>query len=149
MAEESISLCDKDLTLKWKKARRRALVFSVIFSTASRTIETPEGPVQCSPGDAVITGIHGEEWPVGKDRFDELYEPVPPTKRGEDGAYRRLPLDVDAAEIMDDCSFKLPGKRGTINAQAGDWLVRQPDGGMGVVAQEVFEETYILDSEFH
>lgn len=147
MAEESISLCDKDLALEWKKARRRALVFPVMFSTTYQTIETLEGPVQCFPGEAVITGIRGEEWPVGKERFEELYEPVPPTKRGEDGMYRRLPLDVDAVEITDECSFTLPGKRGTINAQAGDWLVRQPDGGMGVVAKRVFDETYILDSE--
>ena len=147
MAEESISLCDEDHALEWKKARRRALDFSVIFSTETRKIETLEGPVQCSPGDAVITGIHGEEWPVGKERFQELYEPVPPTKWGEDGMYRRLPLAVDAAEITDECSFTLPGKRGSVKAQAGDWLVRQPDGGMGVVAKRVFDETYILDSE--
>lgn len=61
--------------------------------------------------------------------------------------YRRLPLDVDAAEITADCIFKLPCKSGVINARAGDWLVRQPDGGLGVVAQEVFEETYILVPE--
>lgn len=39
-------------------------------------IDTLEGTMHASPGDYIITGIRGEQWPVKPDIFAESYEPV-------------------------------------------------------------------------
>jgi hypothetical protein len=39
-------------------------------------IQTLEGPMRCSPGDWVITGIHGEKYACKPDVFAKTYERV-------------------------------------------------------------------------
>lgn len=38
--------------------------------------ETLEGPLNVSPGDWIVTGVHGEKYPVKPDIFEKTYEPV-------------------------------------------------------------------------
>ena len=73
----------------WQHARRRPLVFEVAFAKEKVLIDTLEGIVRADAGDAVVTGVRGERWPVSKTRFAELYEPVSTTRMSEDGRYRR------------------------------------------------------------
>lgn len=39
-------------------------------------VETIEGPLTAQPGDWIITGVDGEEWPVKKEIFDKTYEVI-------------------------------------------------------------------------
>lgn len=39
-------------------------------------IETLEGPMMVSPGDWIITGVHGEKYPCKPDIFEKTYEAV-------------------------------------------------------------------------
>lgn len=39
-------------------------------------IKTLEGNMEVSPGDYVVTGVHGEQYPVKPDIFAKTYEPV-------------------------------------------------------------------------
>ena len=39
-------------------------------------IDTPEGRLKVEPGDWVITGIAGENYPCKSDIFGQLYKPV-------------------------------------------------------------------------
>ena len=41
-------------------------------------IETLEGRMRVSPGDWIITGVHGEHYPCKPDIFAATYEPVDP-----------------------------------------------------------------------
>jgi hypothetical protein len=50
---------------------KKILSFDVVFSEYEQTIETLEGPVQCLPGDAIVTGISGERWPVVQKNSDK------------------------------------------------------------------------------
>jgi len=134
--------CDQDLL--WQKARKREVLVSVVFCKESAIIDTLEGQVQCEPGDAIVTGVQGEEWPVTRERFEQLYEAVSPLRMGEDGEYRRLAHEVEAARLIRPCRVSLSGKRGHLSGNAGDWLVRHSDGGLGIVAAGVFEKTYFL-----
>ena len=59
----------------WKRARRRPLVFEVAFNQEKVVIDTIEGPVHAEVGDAVVTGVRGERWPVRRPKFAELYLP--------------------------------------------------------------------------
>ena len=39
-------------------------------------IETLEGTITASPGDWIVTGIHGEKYPVKPDIFEKTYQPM-------------------------------------------------------------------------
>jgi hypothetical protein len=43
-------------------------------------IDTLEGPVPAQPGDWVIEGEGGEQWPVPADEFGEKYQPSTPPR---------------------------------------------------------------------
>lgn len=128
--------------LVWVKARKLEAEVSVIFCDNSDTVTTLEGLVRCEPGDAIVTGVQGEQWPVPRRLFDALYEPVFPALMGKDGRYRILPHTVEAARLTQSQQIVLPGNRGSLNGSAGDWLVRQQDGSMGIVASDMFVNTY-------
>src|SRR5205085_7690083 len=67
------------------RARKRDLVVRVEFAEKDGMLSTPEGPVHYSTGDALLTGIEGERWPVARDTFDRNYVPVAPTRSGKPG----------------------------------------------------------------
>jgi hypothetical protein len=132
--------------LQWKKARKRELSVSVAFCGEATVIDTLEGSVRCEPGDAILYGVHGEQWPVTRDLFEKLYEPVLPVSMGENGLYRRLSHEVDAAMLTMPCTIPLPDNRGDLGGNAGDWLVKQQDDRYGIVAEDIFAKTYdIID----
>lgn len=128
--------------LIWQTARKREIGVAVVFSRKADVIGTLDGPVRCGVGDAVVTGVRGERWPVQREVFEKLYEPVYPLQMGEDGQYCNLPVEVEAARLTHPYLLELPGQQGTLSGKAGDWLVRKPDCSMGVVAGDIFSETY-------
>lgn len=132
--------------LQWKKARKQELVLSVVFCEEPTIIDTLEGSVRCEPDDAILYGVHGEQWPVTRGLFKKLYEPVFPVKMGENGLYRSLSHEVDAAKLTLHCTIPLPDNRGDLSGNAGDWLLRQHDESYGIVAEDIFAKTYeIID----
>ena len=128
----------------WKRARRRPLVFEVAFNQEKVVIDTIEGPVHAEVGDAVVTGVRGERWPVRRTKFAELYEPVSGTRMGEDGYYRRRAVVVRTTRLTQPLSLFLPDEQGALSGNAGDWLVQHMDGSFGIVADDIFERTYEL-----
>jgi hypothetical protein len=130
--------------LEWQKARKREVLVSVVFCEESITVPTLEGLVRCEPGDAILTGVHGELWPVSRELFEMLYEPVFPALMGKDGQYCSLPHTVEVARLSHQCRIFLSGNMGSLNGTNGDWLVRQEDGSMGIVASDIFSKTYNL-----
>lgn len=129
---------------RWEQARRRPLDFEVVFAQERVVINTLEGPVNANAGDAIVTGIRGERWPVPAARFAGLYEPVPPTRMGEGGSYRRQAVSVSTSRLRQPFSVTLVGGRGVLSGKAGDWLVRHPDGSLNIVADQIFQKTYEL-----
>ena len=130
--------------VRWQHARRRPLVFEVAFAQEKILIDTLEGFVRAEAGDAVVTGVRGERWPVSSTRFAELYEPVLMTRMGEDGRYRRRAGMVRTTRLTQPLSLSLPDEHGALSGSAGDWLVQHTDGRFGIVADDIFERTYEL-----
>lgn len=94
-------------------------------------------------GDAIVTGVRGEEWPVQRARFEQTYEPVDTGLAvGCDGEYRRKVSSVLAFQTTSPMSLSLSHSRGSLSAQAGDWIVTDTDGGQWVVADGIFQDTY-------
>lgn len=128
--------------LVWLKAQKREAEVSVVFCGKTDTVATLEGPVRYEPGDAIIIGVHGEHWPVKRRLFETLYEPVYPVLMGKNGRYRILPHTVEAARLTQPHQIVLHGNGGSLNGSAGNWLVRQQDGSLGIVASDIFAKTY-------
>jgi len=124
------------------RARKRPVKLQVRFAREPGVCETQEGPVRYQAGDAILTGIQGENWPVPKEKFSQLYEPAAGTAAGEDGMYQKRPNEVWALLVDTPFEVVLSGDRGTLQGQPGDWLVQYAPGDCAVVADDVFRKTY-------
>lgn len=117
---------------------------TVVFAPTDGVVETLEGKVQCSKGDAILSGVEGERWPVSRPRFDMMYEPAGEFAHGGDGQYRKRSAAYTLAKQMDASFTVIVGQGDVIMGQAGDWWMQYADGQQGVVADEIFRKTYQL-----
>ena len=127
-----------------QQARKFPVVHQVEVAASSGLCETLEGDVVYQPGDAIVTGVGGESWPVSREYFFTNYEAVPPTVFGKDGCYRKKPIDVWVKKLDKAITIYISGGKSTLNGKEGDWLVQYAPQNHGVVAQNIFEVTYEL-----
>lgn len=70
---------------KMKKYRKKPVVIEAYQTNVEMTIHTLEGDMHAVPGDYIITGLRGEQYPCKPDVFENTYEEVsidtPITKR--------------------------------------------------------------------
>lgn len=59
-----------------QKYRKKPVVIEAYECTEERVIHTLEGDMLASPGDFIITGLRGEQYPCKPDVFRKTYEPV-------------------------------------------------------------------------
>lgn len=124
------------------KVIKRKIPVSVEFAHIAGTIETLEGPVSYEPGDALLTGVSGERWPVSRKNFDASYSPVTAINSGENGRYIKRTVTVDAIQVAEPTTITLQAGKGILHAATGDWIVTAPDGSQWVVADSIFQQTY-------
>ena len=58
------------------KFRKRPIVIEAYLTDKAMIIPTLEGPLRAAPGDWIITGLRGEQYPCKPDIFEKTYEPV-------------------------------------------------------------------------
>ena len=58
------------------KFRKKPIVIEAYQTKEERIIQTLEGPLRAAPGEWIITGIRGEQYPCKPDVFEKTYEPV-------------------------------------------------------------------------
>jgi len=112
------------------------------FAAQDGVCETLEGPVRFQAGDAILTGVKGERWPVRRELFLSSYRPVPPTQSGENGRYIKLSSITHALRADRACDVPVGWQRDPLHAKPGDWLMRYADGSFGVIQDSVFRESY-------
>jgi hypothetical protein len=123
-------------------ARRflKTATVAVEFAQSPGVLETLEGPVPYETGDALLTGIKGERWPVVRARFEDMYEPAPdqPGRWKKRGNRPVLALRVDHA-------FEVATHDGaaTLSGKPGDWLVDYSPGDQAIVANDIFLHSYV------
>lgn len=123
---------------------KKPIPVSVSFAATEGTLQTLEGPVPFRKGDALLTGVQGERWPVPRETFERRYEPAAGTAAGADGRYIKKPLPVWALQItaeMAPLSVAADGG-GILTGRAGDWLLQYDDGSYGVITDAILRETY-------
>jgi hypothetical protein len=124
------------------RVRKKPLPLRVEFATADGVCETLEGPVQYRAGDAILTGTRGERWPIKRDSFAASYEPVPPTRAGENGAYRKTPSLAFALRLDRPRDVPVGWQNDPLHGKPGDWLMQYSDGSHGVIRDEIFRDSY-------
>jgi hypothetical protein len=124
------------------KFLKRPLVTAVEFADNPGVLNTLEGAVPYQTGDALMTGVSGERWPISRARFDSTYNAVPPTLHGESGAYIKKSIPVTAVQISEIMLVALSGTSASISGKMGDWLISAPDGSQWVVDDVIFKKTY-------
>lgn len=129
------------------RAHKRRQRFAVRFAAQDGSVNTLEGAVRMRAGDAVVTGLAGERWPVERARFQASYAPVAPLAFGQDGLYESLPLPVLALPLDQGCEVLLPDGVSRLHGQAGDWLVDYGDGSLGVVAAALFDSHFAREAQ--
>jgi hypothetical protein len=56
--------------------RKKPVVIEAVHLMRRIEIETLEGTMTGNPGDWLITGVNGEQYPCKDDIFQKTYEPV-------------------------------------------------------------------------
>lgn len=124
------------------RARKRAFAVQLRFTDEDCAVRTLEGDVMAKAGDAIVTGLAGEQWPVARDHVAAKYCPIAPCENGADGMYMSLPIEVIALAMK--CPFTVVMRDGhsQLSGKAGDWLVDYGDGSLGIVAANLFNASY-------
>ena len=117
-------------------ARKRELSVQVHFAETDCVVPTREGPVQAHAGDAIVTGVFGETWPVRRERFAEKYREVAPAQ------FVSVPKQVLALEMKAPFAVVLADGVSTLHGDTGDFLIAYNDGSLGVVAGVIFPVIY-------
>jgi len=112
------------------------------FAIADGVCDTLEGPVHFRAGDAILTGVRGERWPVRRDLFLASYQPVPPTRPGENGAYRKAPSVTYALRLDRARDVPVGWQNDPLHGRPGDWLLQYADGTYSVIGDGVLRESY-------
>ena len=121
--------------------RKRPLPVAVTFATEDGICATLEGPVPFRRGDAILTGVQGEHWPVTRDRFESRYAPADGQSMGQDGNYLKHPQTVLARRLDAPLQVMLPAG-GRLTGKPGDWLLQYAPDDYGIIAEEIFRTTY-------
>jgi hypothetical protein len=124
--------------------RKRVVIVDVAFPNSPGSVQTLEGHVAYAAGDAIVTGVRGEQWSIAHATFLKKYDPVSPTRAGEAGKYASRPNEVVARQLTSSVDIALPEGRGVLHGDAGAWLVQYGPGDHSVVQSDIFEETYEL-----
>ncbi len=61
---------------KVRKFRKKPVIIEAYKTNEELMIQTLEGKMKASPGDWIITGVHGEKYPCKPDIFEKTYEPI-------------------------------------------------------------------------
>lgn len=70
--------------MELKRYRKKPVVVDAYQTDKEIVIHTLEGDMLASPGDYIITGVHGEQYPCKPDIFEETYELVESGECGDD-----------------------------------------------------------------
>ena len=106
------------------------------YAEGNEVIQTKEGSVSARPGDAIMTGTKGEQWPIPAESFAQTYDVLKP------GIASKKNIPVFAKEMRQPFQVKVSWSSDLLQGEAGDFLVEYGPGDYGVVGAEIFGETY-------
>jgi RHS repeat-associated protein len=122
-------------------AMKKPIPMAFRFAEEGEIVATREGPVTANAGDAVMTGTEGENWPIPRAKFEATYDFDENT-----GLASKKPMEVQVEEMQEPFSVKVSWSGDVLEGNAGDFKVTYGPGDYGIVARNIFFQTYdILD----
>ena len=115
---------------------KRPIPLGFRITQEDEVIQTKEGPVRASVGDAIMTGTEGENWPIPGDKFEQTYDIIEP------GTAAKKDIPVFAKEMPEEFKVKVSWSDDLLRGESGDFLVQYGVGDYGVVGREIFRKTY-------
>ena len=125
-----------------QRVQKKSMPVAVCFADSDGVCQTKEGDVSFKAGDAILTGVEGEQWPIIREKFDETYAPVNPTKKDSNGKYVKKPILVYALQMDEPFYVHVSWADDRIEGQPGDWLLQYGHDDYGVVSETIFDKTY-------
>jgi len=126
------------------EAYKNPIPLKVEFATESGVLKSLEGDVPYNPGDAIMTGVKGEMWPVKIEQFNNTYKF---SHEGDlDGAkyYVSQSKPVLAVEVNEPFSV-LCYQESMLEGKAGDILIQYGPNNYGIVDRDIFAQTYTVE----
>ena len=118
------------------KTAKKPIPLGFRFAETDETIETKEGPVTATAGDAIMTGTEGEQWPIPREKFEQTYDVL------DDSTASKKNIPVYAKEMAEQFQVKVSWSSDLLQGEPGDFLVQYGPGDYGVVGREIFRKTY-------
>jgi hypothetical protein len=119
-----------------------ALIVEVRWAHRAGICGTLEGDMPYCAGDAIVTGVAGERWPVRADVFAHTYQACAPTVAGRDGRYRKRVLTCLALRLESAVRVEMNAVGDVLDGNRGDWLLQYEPSRHGIVRHDIFERTY-------
>jgi hypothetical protein len=114
----------------------------VAFASEDGVCQTLEGPVRYQAGDAIVTGVAGERWPIRREQFLTAYEARSPTRPGEDGLYSKRPSLTLARRLTRPIDVAVGWQDDPLHGEPGDWLLRYEDSSGSIIRDDIFRASY-------
>ena len=127
----------KKMQIHTFKAMKKPILLSFRFAEFDEEIQTLEGLVTARAGDAVLTGTKGENWPITREKFEVSYD-FDKTQ----GTCAKKPVVVSVQEMSESFQVTVGWSNQPIRGSAGDFKVTYGPDDFGVVAREIFLDTY-------
>jgi hypothetical protein len=121
-------------------ARRRPVELAARRSTTEEMVETWEGPRTAYPGDYVITGVKGEQWPVLAAEFEKLYDVASPPDEEGNLRVRKKIFDVATYQTYQPITFTVQDEE--FHADTGYFIISYGEDARYPCEPGVFFETF-------
>ncbi len=119
------------------KVIKKPIVVSFRFAATDEVVNTLEGTVTAKAGDAIITGVKGETYPIQRNKFEASYEFDEAT-----GKCFKKAIIVEAVRMDAPFEVKVGWSDTPIQGKAGDYHLTYGPGDFGAVAADVFDASY-------
>lgn len=130
------------------QAIKRPLPVAVEFAKTEGVVNSLEGAVHYRSGDAILTGVKGEQWPIQRQKFEQRYAPIERTIAGEQGFYLKKPARVWAKRLTGNLTVHVGWQAEPLSGVSGDWLLQYGLDDFGIIQNDIFLKTYeILNVE--
>ncbi len=124
------------------KVLKKAIRHTFRIAAFEEVVRTKEGLVTAGPGDAVLTGVQGELWPIRWTTFEATYDYDLASM-----TCAKQPLIVEAYRMDEPFEVRVGEANEPIRGVAGDYRLASHQSDFGIVSKDIFELTYAVVDE--
>src|SRR4051794_37876146 len=109
------------------RAIKRPVLHFFRIAEKDEFIITREGLVEARRGDAILTGVKGEIWPIQANKFLATYDIL------SNGQCRKKAIEVLAMQLDQPLQIAISERGNRLEGKRGDWLIQYAEVDFGIV----------------